>query len=104
MKKYFKSVVTKKDDGWMQCSFGRSGIDGNDYTLTTHYLKADEVPDEMNDAKTATEFMAGLLNAYYNGINVVDMPPDKVCAAGLIDQDGHDNPAQIKLPLDILKK
>lgn len=103
MKKFFKSTTPIKDDGWLQCHFGCSSIDTQDYVVTTHYLKGDEVPEEMNDAKTASELIAGLLNAYYNGINVADMPPDKVCAAGLIDQDGHDNPAQIKLPLDIQK-
>ena len=61
----FKAVTQEKDDGWLQCSFGNSGIDGNDYVLTTHYLKADEVPEQMQDAKTACELMANLLNKHF---------------------------------------
>lgn len=61
----FKAVTEEDDDGWMQCSFGNSSIDGNDYVLTTHYLKVDEVPEQMQDAKTACELMASLLNKHF---------------------------------------
>src|ERR1035437_9789389 len=52
----FKAVTSKNDDGWMQCDCGNSGIDNNDhYVVTTHYLKADEVPELCTDAKTFAE-------------------------------------------------
>jgi hypothetical protein len=64
---YFKAVTSKNDDGWLQCDCGNSGIDGNDhYVVTTHQLKADEVPEQMCDAKTASELIARLLNKYFN--------------------------------------
>jgi hypothetical protein len=94
MSKLFKSVVSKKDDGWMQCNFGCSSIDSKDYVLTTHYLKADEVPEEMNDAKTASEMVAGLLNAYYMGIDVTKLQPDVICKMGVIEEEDSHNPNQ----------
>ena len=94
MSKLFKSVTQEKDNGWMQCSFGCSSIDSNDYVLTTHYLKADEVPDEMNDAKTASEMVAGLLNAYYMGIDVTKLKPDVICKMGVIEEEDSHNPNQ----------
>ena len=94
MSKLFKSIISKKDDGWMQCSFGCSGIDGNDYVLTTHYLKADEVPNEMNDAKTASEMIAGLLNAYYASVDVSLMEPEAIRKMGVIEEEDSHNPNQ----------
>ncbi len=94
MSKLFKSVTSEKDNGWMQCSFGHSGIDSNDYVLTTHYLKADEVPNEMNDAKSASQMIAGLLNAYYMGINVQQVPVEKILAMGVIEEEDSYNPNQ----------
>ena len=63
---YFKAAITKQDDGWMMCSCGMSGIDNNDYVVTTEHLHADEVPDLCTDAKTFAELVAKLLNEYYN--------------------------------------
>ncbi len=63
---YFKSSTTTNDDGFMQCICGLSAIDNNKYVVTTHYLKADEIPEECQDAKTFSELVAKLLNEYYN--------------------------------------
>lgn len=63
---YFKASTHSEDDGWMMCDAGRSNIDNNDYVVTTEHLKADEVPDECQDAKTFCELVAKLLNQYYN--------------------------------------
>ena len=65
-KVYFKSTTTKNDDGFMMCSCGCSGIDNNDYVVTTEHLKADEVPDECADAKTFSELVSKLLNEHFN--------------------------------------
>lgn len=78
---------------WLMCSFGRSVVDNIDYHVTSNHLKADEVPDIMQDAKTSSEFVAGLLNAYFAGVNVVGMVPEKVCAMGGIE----DNPNQTEI-------
>jgi hypothetical protein len=64
---YFKAVTTKEDNGFMMCSCGTSISDNQNYVVTTHYLKSDEVPDLCNDAKTFAELVAKLLNNYYNG-------------------------------------
>lgn len=85
MRKLFVSVETEKDHGWTQGQFGFSNIDEKDYTLTTHYLKSDEVPNVMNDSKTATEFIAGLLNAYFNRIDVSKTSVEKICDMGVDD-------------------
>lgn len=97
MTKFFKSVITKKDDGWPQCHFGCSGIDSNDYVLTTHCLKGDEVPNEMNDAKTASQMVAGLLNAYYFGIDASQYPHNVICKWGEIENEDEHNPNQTAL-------
>ena len=55
------------DNGFMMCSCGTSISDNQNYVVTTYYLKADEVPDLCNDAKTFAELVAKLLNNYYNG-------------------------------------
>lgn len=64
---YFKATTTKNDDGWMMCDCGNSGIDNEDhYVVTTHQLKADEVPEQCMDAKSFAELVAKLLNEHYN--------------------------------------
>jgi len=97
MSKLFKSVTNKNDDGWMQCSFGCSGKDSKDYVLTTNHLKSEEVPDEMNDAKTASEMVAGLLNAYYTGLDVTKLLPDQICKMGVVENEDEYNPNQTAL-------
>jgi hypothetical protein len=66
MATYFKACSSKEDNGWLMCSCGNSCQDGQEYVVTTNYLKADEVPDECSDAKSFAELVAGLLNEYYN--------------------------------------
>jgi hypothetical protein len=62
---YFKSSTTQNDDGWMMCDCGM-GMDNNKWVVTTHHLKADEVPEECADAKSFSELVAKLLNEYFN--------------------------------------
>jgi len=97
IRKLFKSSVTKKADGWPMGFYGNSQTDGEGYALDTHYLKSDEIPEVMMDSKTATEFIAGLLNAYFNDVNVVEMPTEKICVMGVIDETRtgiYENPNQ----------
>src|SRR6185369_9473233 len=101
MQKIFKSVIIKNDDGWTQGVFGNSQVDGKDYTLTTHCLHGDEVPEVMNDSKSATEFIAGLLNAYFNKVDVRGIDQDKICLMGVIDKERtglYENPNQKEIP------
>lgn len=63
---YFKASTTKRDDGFIMCSAGRSSIDNEEWVVTTHFLKSDKVPDECVDAKIFCELVAKLLNEYYN--------------------------------------
>jgi hypothetical protein len=63
---YVKAATTKTDDGFMLCSSGKSAIDNNDWVVTTHHLKYDEVPDELADAKTFSELVSFLINKHYN--------------------------------------
>jgi hypothetical protein len=78
MRLLFKSMISRKADGWPMGFYGNSAIDGEDYCLDTHYLKSDEVPEECMDAKTCSELIAGLLNAFYaekdvSKMNVADV-------------------------------
>lgn len=63
---YFKSTTTTDDNGFMQCACGLSAIDNQKYVVTTNMLKADEIPEEMCDGKTASELIAKLLNKHFN--------------------------------------
>lgn len=64
---YFKSAPSKNDDGWlMMYCCGSSQVDNKEYVVTTHQLKADEVPSECNDAKAFSELVSDLLNKHYN--------------------------------------
>lgn len=108
MHRYFISVESKDDEGWMMGAFGNSGIDNKDYTLTTNGLRCDQIPQPMLDAKTSTELIAGLLNAYYNGINVADYEEDKVIRMGIVEADAevpsHLNPVLPFAEEDLEKK
>jgi hypothetical protein len=91
MRRLFKSVTVANDNGWLQASFGLS-YDGEDYELTTHQLKADEVPRAMTDAKTASEMVAGLLNAYYNKVDVSQWDEARVRGIGQPLYEGPELP------------
>jgi len=82
-KRYFISATAKNDNGFMMCSAGCSAIDNEDYVVTTNYLKSDEVPDTCSDAKGFTELVAGLLNAFYNSVDVSNMEEDAVRLLGI---------------------
>lgn len=82
MRILFKSMITKNADGWPMGFYGNSSIDGEDYSLDTHYLKSDEIPDAMMDAKTCSQIIAGLLNAYYMGKDVTEMEEEEVMRMG----------------------
>jgi hypothetical protein len=71
---YYQDVVqisteSKPKDGWdmafVEC--GNSIGDGKDYEILTHSLHGDEVPEELQDAKTTAELIVDLLNLYYSG-------------------------------------
>jgi len=102
MRKLFKSVIAEKAmDDWPIGFYGNSGIDGKDYAVSTHYLRGDEVPESMMDAKTSSELIAGLLNAYYRNMDVSGMPEAEVRNLGIYDpsEDAPEyNPNQSEFP------
>ncbi len=64
---YFVGVPAAEDGGFIMASCGRSNKDnGPVWVVTTTGLKADEIPDECNDAETFALLVAKLLNEYYN--------------------------------------
>ena len=100
MKLYFKSNIAKKADGWPMGFYGCSGVDNQDYCLDTHYLKSDEVPEVMCDAKTCSQLIAGLLNAYFSAVDVSKVNEDKVCEMGTYTEEkaAYNNPNQTEIP------
>lgn len=101
MRILFKSVIAKKSDGWPLGFYGCSCIDNNDYTLDTHYLKADEIPEAMMDAKTSSELIAGLLNAFYKSVDVSQMSEQEVMRMGVYVEEEDTpavNPNQTEIP------
>lgn len=96
MNKLFKSATGKTDDGFQQASFGKA-YDGHVYVLTTNRLKADEVPEVMCDAESASQFVAGLLNAYLNDIDVRGIDPGLICDMGKVDEYQSPKPDSINL-------
>ena len=100
MRKYFKGINTKAADGWMLGFVsGNSAIDGQDWIIDTNSLHADEVPQECTDAKTFSQLVAGLLNAYYNDIETKDLDEITLMNMGTVEEEeeipGPENP---KLP------
>jgi len=64
---YFVGVPAAQDAGFIMASCGRSNKDnGPIWVITTTGLKADEIPDECNDAEEFSKLVAKLLNDYYN--------------------------------------
>lgn len=101
MRLLFKSMTSEKADGWPMGFYGTSCIDNENYVLDTHYLKADEVPGAMMDAKTCSELIAGLLNAFYKGVDVSNMDEKEVQRMGVYikEEDVPEiNPNQKELP------
>lgn len=100
MRLLFKSVIAKDADGWPMGFYGNSCIDNQDYALDTHYLKSDEVPEAMCDAKTSSELIAGLLNAFYKEVDVSQMSEDEVMRMGVYveERDVPFNPNQTEIP------
>jgi hypothetical protein len=93
-------MITSKADGWPMGFYGCSH-DGNDYCIDTHYLKADEVPEAMMDAKTSSELIAGLLNAFYKSIDVSKMEESEVMRMGIFVEEEdvtQFNPNQTEIP------
>ena len=91
----FIGTTPKLDNGWMMCHCGCANDSANDYVITTNYLKADEVPDECMDAKSFSRLCAGLLNAYYSGVDVTKWDANKVVLLGMPNEEveipHHDN-------------
>ncbi len=87
MRKLFVSVnkITDSSYNMPMGVFGCSDIDNEDYQLATNALHADEIPDACCDAKTHSELIAGLLNAFYGDYNVVDLTEQQVCDLGKVD-------------------
>lgn len=79
--RYFISTTTV--DGWPMCTCGCSVEDNKDYYVETNGLKGDEVMDECSDAKSFSELVAGLLNAFYFELDVSKMTPDQVRVMGM---------------------
>jgi len=101
MRLLFKSMIANKADGWPMGFYGCSAIDNEDYALDTHYLKSDEVPEAMLDAKTCSELIAGLLNAFYSGKDVSQMEDEEVMRMGRYTPEEDvpaPNPNQKELP------
>lgn len=94
MRKYFKGINTKAADGWMLAVVsGCSALDGEDWIIDTNSLHADQVPEACNDAKTFSQFVSGLLNAYYNDINIVELSEENIIAMGVVDDEEESIPS-----------
>ena len=102
MRLLFKVVSGKTADGYgLPLGYYRcSCIDNTDYYIESHFLKADEIPNAMQDAKTSAELVAGLLNAFYKGVNVSSLSEKEVQRMGVFvpDEDiPKPNPNQTEL-------
>jgi hypothetical protein len=102
MNRYFIAIADDqyKGQGWPLafCS-GNSCSDFKDWSIETEGLKADEVPDVCNDAKTFSQLVAGLLNAYYNKIETKDLTVEKIIRMGKPQKDlGIPHPSNPELP------
>lgn len=99
IRRLFIGTTSKNDNGWMMNSCGCSTLDNEDYVITTNYLKADEVPEDCMDAKTFSQLCAGLLNAFYNEIDVSKLQPEEVILMGLTPEEKNiPHPSNTEIP------
>lgn len=101
-KRYFTAIGDKKRLGqdWPLafCS-GNSISDFKDWSIETVCLKADEIPDLCNDAKTFSQLVAGLLNAYYSGIDATKLNEEQLLRSGTdLVELGIPHPLNPELP------
>lgn len=88
MTRYFIGCTTEQaTENWPMASAGCSGIDDEDYAVSTNHLKGDEVPDACTDAKTFALLMAGLLNAFYSGVNALSYSEQDVMEMGKAESE-----------------
>ena len=88
MRKYFKGINEKAADGWMLAFVtGNSWIDGEDWIVDTNSLHADQIPDICTDAKTFAQFVAGLLNCYFNNVDAKDFDETYIASLGVVDKE-----------------
>lgn len=83
MKLYVKSTtVEKSTNDWPLGFYGCSCIDNKDYAIATHYMRSDEVPEILQDAKTTSQFVAGLINAYFRRQETAGLGVDEIMRLG----------------------
>lgn len=79
-------VATHNDtSGFFMCYTGNSGCCGNDYYVITNKMRLDEIPESCRDASTFAVLVAGLLNAFFNGIDISDKDPELILQMGSPD-------------------
>lgn len=102
MRRYFAAIGDKKKQGtgWpLAFVSGNSISDFKDWSIECLGFKADETLDSWNDAKPFAELVAGLLNAYYNGLETKDMDEAKLIRLGKPLQELNiPHPANPELP------
>ena len=95
-KRYFVGVESKNDKGVMMCG---CSFNGKDYVVTSNSLHADQIPEECADAQTFSELAAGLLNAFYNGVDVSNMEAADVMRMGKKEVDADiPSPQNTEIP------
>lgn len=96
MRKYFKAINEKAADGWMLgFTSGCSQIDNEDWVIDTNSLHADQVPVVCSDAKLFSMLVAGLLNAYYNKVEVKGLTEQQVMNLGTVDATTEEIPSAL---------
>lgn len=64
--------ASQDPEGWPLIFCGNSAEDSQDWHVTTVGLKADQVPEDVADAKSTAHLVAKLLNAFYNKLIRLD--------------------------------
>ena len=67
-------AVTNVGEGWLLCSMGHSGEDGNDWHIVTDCVRGSvmaEFSDLPTDAKADAHIVAAIINAYRMGLLVI---------------------------------
>lgn len=102
MRRYFAAIAEKKHigQGWpLAFVSGNSISDYKEWSIETLYLKSDEVPEVCNDSKSFSQLVSGLLNAYFNNVNVVDLTEAEIIRMGKPLQElGIPHPSNPELP------
>ena len=89
MRKFFKGINEKATDGWMLATVtGTSCIDDKYWVIDTNSIaRRPRYQNIVMMLKKFAQFVAGLLNCYFNNIDAKDFDETYIASLGVVDKE-----------------